>query len=59
MKKWTTKDKTPVDHYVASSVRKTFDWFDLFWFLCFNAISTFLGYLMPKPSFEKNSSGTI
>ena len=28
----------------------------VFWF---NEISTFLGYLMPKPSFEKNSSGTI
>ena len=25
----------------------------------FNGISTFLGYLIPKPSFEKNSSGTI
>ena len=22
-----------------------------FWFLCFNGISTFVGYLMPKPSF--------
>ena len=25
----------------------------------FNGISTFVGYLMPKPSFEKNRSGTI
>ena len=25
----------------------------------FNGISTFLGYLMPKQFFEKNSSGTI
>ena len=25
----------------------------------FNGISTFVGYLMPKPFFEKNSSGTI
>ena len=25
----------------------------------FNGISTFLGYLMPNPSFYKNSSGTI
>ena len=25
----------------------------------FNDISTFVGYLMPKPSFQKNSSGTI
>ena len=25
----------------------------------FNGISTFVGYLMPKPSFEKNSSVTI
>ena len=24
-----------------------------------NDISTFVGYLMPKPSFLKNSSGTI
>ena len=28
-------------------------------FPLFNGISTFVGYLMPKPSFEKNSSGTI
>ena len=25
----------------------------------FNGISTFVGYLMPKPFFRKNSSGTI
>ena len=25
----------------------------------FNGVSTFLGYLMPKPPFKKNSSGTI
>ena len=25
----------------------------------FNGISTLVGYLMPKPFFEKNSSGTI
>ena len=25
----------------------------------FNSISTFMGYLMPKPSLEKNSSGAI
>ena len=25
----------------------------------FNGISTYVGYLMPKPSFKKNSSGTI
>ena len=25
----------------------------------FNGISTFVGYLMPKPSSEKNSSGAI
>ena len=25
----------------------------------FNGISTFVGYLMPKPFFQKNSSGTI
>ena len=25
----------------------------------FNGISTFVGYLMAKPSFEKNSNGTI
>ena len=25
----------------------------------FNGISTFVGYLMPKPFSEKNSSGTI
>ena len=25
----------------------------------FNGISTFVGYLMPKPFFKKNSSGTI
>ena len=28
-------------------------------FLFFNGISTFIGYLMPKPSSLKNSSGTI
>ena len=31
----------------------------LVWFLCFNGISTFVGYLMPKPFSYKNSSGTI
>ena len=25
----------------------------------FDGISTFVGYLMPKPFFKKNSSGTI
>ena len=25
----------------------------------FNGISTFVGYLMPKPSSQKDSSGTI
>ena len=34
-------------------------WFGLVWFLCFNGISTFSGYLMPKPFSQKNSSGTI
>ena len=28
-------------------------------FSLFNGISTFVGYLMPKPSFKKNSSDTI
>ena len=32
--------------------------FGLFWLLCFNGISTFIGYLMPKLSLKKNSSGT-
>ena len=31
-------------------------WFGL---LCFNGISTFVSYLMPKPSFQKNSSDII
>ena len=31
----------------------------LVWVLCFNGISTFVGYLMPKPVFKKNSSDTI
>ena len=30
-----------------------------FGFFIFDGISTFLGYLMPKPFSEKNSSGTI
>ena len=30
-----------------------------YWFGCFNGISTFLGHLILKTSFEKNSSGTI
>ena len=30
-------------------------WFSLV--SLFNGISTFVGYLMPKPPFEKNSSG--
>ena len=29
------------------------------WFLCFNGISTTMNYFMPKPSFLKNSNGTI
>ena len=28
-------------------------------FLLFNGISTLVNYLMPKPSLQKNSSGTI
>ena len=28
-------------------------------FLCFNNISTFIGYLMPKQSSYEDSSGTI
>ena len=28
-------------------------------FSLFNGTSTLVGYLMPKPSFEKNNSGTI
>ena len=32
-------------------------WFG--WVSLFNGISTFVGYLMPKPFSEKNSSGTI
>ena len=31
----------------------------LVWFLCFNGISTLVGYSMPKPFYSKNSSGTI
>ena len=31
----------------------------LVWFLCFNGISTFVDYLMPKPSFKKNNSDAI
>ena len=31
----------------------------LVWFLCLKAYQPFVGYLMPKPSFLKNSSGTI
>ena len=34
-----------------------YDWFGLV--SLFNGISTFLGYLMPKPFSKKNSSGTI
>ena len=33
--------------------------FIIVWFLCFNGISTTLGYLMPNPFSEKNSSSTI
>ena len=29
------------------------------WFYLFNGISTFVCYLLPKPSFQKDSSGTI
>ena len=29
------------------------------WFLCFNGISTLVGYLKPKLFSQKNSSGTI
>ena len=28
-------------------------------FFLYNGISIIMGYLMPKPSLEKNSSGTI
>ena len=37
-----------------------YPWYtDMVWFLWFNGISTFAGYLMQKPFFWKNSSGTI
>ena len=29
------------------------------WFLCFYGISTFMGYLMPKHSFQKSSNDAI
>ena len=38
-------------------VPKELIWFDLV--SLFNGISTFVGYLKPKPSLQKNSSGTI
>ena len=31
----------------------------LVWFLCLMAYQLFVGYLMPKPFSQKNSSGTI
>ena len=31
----------------------------LVWLLSFNGISTFVGYLMSKPPFDKDSSGNI
>ena len=31
----------------------------IYWFGWFNGISTFVGYLIPMPSFQKNSNGTI
>ena len=42
---------------ILVSLSANFDWFGLV--SLFNGISTFVGYLMPKPFPKKNSSGTI
>ena len=62
-KLWTMKVTDIVVIYELGMVTKGLErglvWFGLVWFLLFNGISTFLGYLMPNLSFYKDSSGTI
>ena len=48
--------------FLAPGFRLNCFFFSLVWFglgSLFNGISNFVGYLMPKLFFEKNSSGTI
>ena len=51
-------DRTLYSTYIPAQLLKSFVralnfWSEVSWF---NALSTFVGYLMPKPSFERNSS---
>ena len=41
--------------FISVSVKNYTNIFVYDWFLCFNGISTFVGYLMPKPFSLKNS----
>ena len=52
--------KPIVDKFPNFNIDKKLSYFPikLVWFLCFNGISIFMGYLMPTPSFQKNISGT-
>ena len=47
-----------VEQTVLVEIRE-FNKLDVLIYLLFNGISTFLGYFMPNPSFQKDSSGTI
>ena len=55
-KVWTLLFPEEIPHGIMASVGL---WLLMVWFLCFNGISTFVGYLMPKPFSKNNSSGTI
>ena len=52
------EDWGSIPGWVIPKTKKTVT--SLVWLVSlFNSISTFVGYLMSKPSFKKNSSGTI
>ena len=61
IKKWTLGlPLTSVANFTYSIQEKTFSSpFEIGLVSLFNDISTFVGFLMPKPFSEKNSSGTI
>ena len=55
-------DKTSIQLWAEISRKKGINWLKKNWFglvSLFNGISNFVGYLMPKPFFLKNISGTI
>ena len=56
-KKKTKKKKDLFFQIMSNFKINYYSWFSLV--SLFNGVSTFVGYLMPKQSFQKNISGTV